>query len=162
MSVSGLSNLLGNIARQSRALDRNAGVAAREVADMLETYARTHTGDTERVGRWITRPGLGVRKRARGKSATAPGGFTYPANSNRVWRAPGRGWGDVTGHLRKTIRGQVRRGGAHRLDIILSANTPYAARLELGHGKRWEWLGPAVWKNKARIVRMVHDRVRAR
>lgn len=158
--VEGLGKLLGNISKATGFIDRRVGVAAREVADMLESYARTHTGDTYRPGRWITRPGLGVRKRGRVKNASAPGGYLYEAGSNRVWRPAGRGWGDVTGHLRKTIRGRVRRGGAHRIDVVLSANTPYAPTLELGHGGKWKWMRNAVMSNRRRIVQMLNRRMR--
>lgn len=158
----GLERLMANITNQQRRLDRAISLAAREVGDLIEGYARTHTGKGHRPGRWITRPGLSVRKHARVRDVGATGGYRYPANSNKVWRPPGAGWGDVTGHLRKTIKARVRSGVGRRVDIVLSANTPYAPRLELGHGGKYRWLGPAVMENRGRIVQIINRRARVR
>lgn len=122
-----------------------------EIAQMLESYAKTHTGDTPRPGRWITRPGLGYRTKARVPDRTAPGGYRYPAHSNRVWRPPGIGWGDITGMLRKSIRGRLRKQ-PDRLSVELTANRQYAANLELLYNRRWAWMRKAVERNARRIA----------
>ena len=162
MSLDGLERLLANVngekARQSRAVV----AASREVADYLEGYAKTHTGTTMRKAGWIYPPGMVARKSNRVKSATAPGGYVYPKGKARRWREAGVGWGDVTGHLRKSIRARIRAHGRHGLDVILSANTPYAARVELGHGGKWKWLRPAVMTNRRRIVDVYNRHLRAR
>lgn len=159
MRLEGLERLLGNISRNSEAMREGVTLAAQDIAHMLEAYAKTHTGKTPRPGRWISRPGLGYRKRARVRDATAPGGYRYPANSYKVWRPPGMGWGDVTGLLRKTIRARPGVRG-DMVVVVLSANTPYAPNLELGRGGKWKWLGPAVLDNKQRIIRIINARLR--
>lgn len=161
MSLEGLEKLLGNITGAQRRFERATVEAAREVGDYLEGYAKTHTGTTARPGKWITVPGAVKRTRNRGRSSTAPGGWIYPKGTARRWRGPGVGWGDVTGLTRKTIRGRVRRG-AGVVYVVLSANTPYAPMLELAHGRKWQWLGPAVTTNKGRIVSIINRRLRAK
>jgi len=159
--LGGLDALLGNIRARNQRQSAAVGQAAFEIAQMLESYAKTHTGKTPREGGWIRPPGMIARKRNAVPSATAPGGYVYPAGEARRWREGGLGWGDVTGHLRKSIRARVRAGGRHRVDIILSANTPYAPVLELGKGGRWKWLADAVKDNRRRIVDIVQRRLRA-
>lgn len=162
MSFDGLERLVANINGEAARQSRAAVAASRDIADYLEGYAKTHTGTTPRPARWIYPPGMTARKTNRVRSAAAPGGWAYPKGKARRWREAGVGWGDVTGHLRKSIRARVRPAGRHGLDVILSANTPYAPTLELGHEGKWRWLRPAVFGNRRKVVDILNRHMRPR
>lgn len=162
MSLDGLERLLATINGEKQRRAQAVVAASREVADYLQGYAKTHTGKSPRKAGWIYPPGMATHGVNRVKSASAPGGYVYPKGQNRRWRQAGVGWGDVTGHLRKSIRARVRAHGRDGLDVILSANTPYAPKVELGYRGRWRWLAPAVMDNRRRIVQVYERRLRAR
>jgi DNA-binding protein H-NS len=162
MSLDGLDRLLLNLRSERERQSRAVALASREIASVIENHAKTHTGDTLRAGRFIYKPGMKVRKKVRVKSTTAPGGYVYPAGTSKVWRPAGRGWGDVTGLTRKSLKARVRASGRHGVDIVLSANTPYAPALELGYNSKWAWMKNAVVRNRGKIVGILNRRLAAR
>jgi len=139
MILQGEAEVMRNLERWYSGAQAGAARAMQNIAVLLENYAKAHHGTTPRAAGWVY---------PHGKDA-----------GTRRWRPAGIGWGDVTSATQQQTRGFVSRVTQNEIEVVLTAGTEYAPKLELARNGRWAWLWPAVEANRGRMVAEVTERI---
>jgi hypothetical protein len=156
MSVTGFDDIRRNLHALEARMRQGVLEAADEIAHLLENYAKTHHGTSQRVAGWVY-PGGGRWETVSNLYTKGTGtiGKGKVWRATRRWREAGIGWGDVTGNLNQSIKGEIAEVSKHLVRVSLSAGMDYAFWVETIKKGRWAFLWPAVEANKDNIMKVL-------
>ena len=130
----GAEQCIVNLHKEIMAMRIRVGIAAEEIARVIEYRAKRNHGDTPRESTTVYPPK---------ESGRAP------------WDRPGGfGWADVTGKTQQTTHAYVEET-LFGYKVILTTGTDYSYFLELAMEQKWAWLFQAILDEEVLIKQIL-------